>query len=451
VQKNNSGATGGPKEKTQGATQPLSQPVIVAPPSTNTGENKTADQPATSEADRSKPATGNGSDRLNRDAAVENSVAERNAASLQNGSAASPGAIRNNHKSGLSLDGSRAGITNNDPFNTNYARNGINYRLGEKTNSNAASNEPPAGNKTTGEENSFEFIEPYHSNVLTGVTFPFAPAKPTSSFSLTDKQLTAGNHTSQFKNIIICPSNRNTWNTDLFVEAYASPDLASRSISAVSATPQYLARKDSSSSMQVGYSAGLRFVKPITENILLKAGIQYTQMNEKFVYRTENEIKTTTVVTVRTIVRAPGDTVIISDTSVVQQVGFKNNTVKNRYRSFDIPVTIGYQFGNEDLKFGVNAGVIFNISSWYQGVLLDSSLNTVPLTKANNSVYKTNIGLGIYAGFSIIKRLSDDMHVFAEPYFRYNLSNMTTPQASYNQKFSLGGISLGLRFNLNRQ
>ena len=204
--------------------------------------------------------------------------------------------------------------------------------------------------------------------------------------------------------------------------------------------------------MRVGFTAGIRLVKPITDNILVKAGVQYSQMNQKYVYRTENEVKTITVVSVRTIIRAPGDTVIVRDTSILQQIGYKNNTVINRFRSFDIPVTVGYQFGGEDLKIGINAGVIFNVSSWYQGVLLDSSLATVPIPKGNpNMVYKSNIGLGLYGGISIVKKLSDDLHIFAEPYIRYNLSNMTTPQASYSQKFSLGGISVGLRFNLNRQ
>ncbi|MEO7530400.1 MAG: hypothetical protein ABIS69_03280 [Sediminibacterium sp.] len=266
----------------------------------------------------------------------------------------------------------------------------------------------------------------------------------------TDKQLSTLNHTNQFRSVIICPSDKKG-NRDWLVEVYASPDLAMKSVTNISATPLYMLKKDSSESMQIGYSAGVRLVKPITDNILLKAGIQYSQANQKYVYRTENEVKTTTVVTVRTIIRAPGDTVVVHDTSSVQTIGFKNNTVSNRYRSFDIPVTVGYQFGDDDLKFGINAGVILNLSSWYEGVILDSALATVPLNKNGNGVYKSNIGLGLYGSISVVKRLSEDMHIFFEPYFRYNLSNMTTPQASFKQKLNIGGLSVGLRFNLNRK
>lgn len=300
-------------------------------------------------------------------------------------------------------------------------------------------------------ENNFEWIEPYHSNLLTAVTIPFTMEKNSGMRDLSDKKLSTLNHTNQFKNVIICPSDQKNSNTDWFLEAYTSPDIAFKSVTNNTASQQYLLTKDSSESMQAGYSAGLRLVKPITENVLLKAGLNYSQINQKYVYRTENEVKTTTVITVRTIIRAPGDTVIVNDTSTVQQIGFKNNTVYNHYRSFDIPVTVGYQFGNGDLKFGINAGVIFNVSSWYQGVILDSTLATVALNKSGNGVYKTNLGLGLYAGFSVVKRLSDDLHIFVEPHLRYNLSNMTSPGSAYHQKFSIGGLSLGVRLNLNRK
>lgn len=294
-------------------------------------------------------------------------------------------------------------------------------------------------------------IPPYTQNLLNGEPITGTYSHANQSWQIDNLQLATGNHINKIRNIIICPSDRKNQNTDWFLETYVSPDLAFKSVTNVSATPQYLARKDSSESMRVGYTAGIRLVKPITDNLLVKAGLQYSQANEKYVYRTENEVKTTTVVTERTIIRGPGDTVLVKDTSVLQTIGYRNNTVYNRYRSFDIPVTVGYQFGDDDLKFGINAGVIVNLSSWYQGVILDSSLGTVNLNKSGNSVYKTNIGLGLIGGISVVKRLSDDMHIFFEPYFRFNLSDMTTPQSTFKQRFSVGGLSVGLRFNLNRK
>jgi hypothetical protein len=256
-------------------------------------------------------------------------------------------------------------------------------------------------------------------------------------------------YTNKIKNMIICPPY-SRGNTDWFAEVYVSPDIAFKSVKNVSASQQYMQKKDSSESMQIGYSAGVRIVKPITDNFLLRAGLQYSQVNEKFSYRSENEVRTTTVISVRTIVRSPGDTLRITDTSTVQQTGYKNNTIRNRYRSFDIPVTVGYQFGNDNLKIGLNAGVIFNISSWYQGVVLDSSLAAIPVSKGNTGIYKNSFGLGLYGGISILKPLGENTQLFFEPYFRYNLKSITNNTAPYQQRFSIGGLSIGLRYNLNR-
>lgn len=256
-------------------------------------------------------------------------------------------------------------------------------------------------------------------------------------------------HASSFKNVVICPTDRKMRNPDWDLEVYISPDMAFKTISNNTATAQFLSRKDSSESMRPGFSAGFRIVKPLNDYLSLKTGLQYSQINERFTYKTENETRTTTVVTVRSIVRAPGDTLIVRDTSSLTQVGFKTNTVKNRFRSLDIPVLASVQFGNDNLKWGITAGAIVNISSWYEGVLLDSSLAAVGIGKDNGMMYKKNIGLGLYAGFNVTKRINYNTQIFFEPYLRYNLSNMTSPGTPFNQKFSIGGLAMGLRFNLN--
>lgn len=322
--------------------------------------------------------------------------------------------------------------------------NGIDITTG---NYNAATH--TANQAVTGELQSLEPLnavpELYIPTYSAQATIPISLDKYTLA-DLTNKHLSAGSR--KFKSVIICPSDKG--HTDWYIEPYLAGNFGIKSVSNVSATPLYMLKKDSSERSGIGFSAGVRVVKPITDNFLVKAGLQFTQANEKYVYRTENEVKTTTVVTVRTIIRAPGDTVIVNDTSVLQTAGFKTNSVGNRYRSIDVPVTVGYEFGDDDLRFGINAGVVFNLTTWYQGMVLDASLANVPLNKSGNGIYKTNLGLGLTGSVSIVKKLSEGMHAFAEPYFRYNLSDMSTQQSGFKQRLSLGGLAVGLRFNLNR-
>lgn len=301
--------------------------------------------------------------------------------------------------------------------------------------------------------NAEDQIPDYISHHLNGNTIQLTNQSSYQQLGMVNKQLSANAHDKKFKTIIICPTVRgksSSFNTDWGMEVFASPDYAFKSISNINATSQYLNSKDSSEQMQVGYSAGIRLVKPLNDHFLLKTGLQYSQINQRFVYRNENEIKVTTVITARTIIRSPGDTVLVSDTSVLQTIGYSVKNVKNRYRSIDIPLTLGYEFGNDDIRIGINAGVIFNVSSWYQGEMLDTAYQPVSISKASNSLFKTNIGMGLYSSISIQKRISENTHLFFEPYFRYNLKNMTNDLSPYSQRFQVGGLAIGLRFNLNR-
>jgi hypothetical protein len=293
-----------------------------------------------------------------------------------------------------------------------------------------------------------EAIESYETSLKAGN----ALIKQKRNLSaLFNREMTTKNHASSFKNVVICPTDRKIRNTDWDLEVFVSPDMPFKTVTNNTASPQLLSRKDSSESLKLGFSAGFRIVKPLNDHFAIKTGLQYSQINEHFTYRTENETRTTTVVTVRAIIRAPGDTLLVRDTSTLTQIGYKTNTVKNRFRSLDIPVLACYQFGNDDLSIGLTAGVIVNLSSWYQGVILDSSLTAVPLSKETNMVYKSNIGLGLYAGLTVSKRINYATQLFFEPYLRYNLSNMTNPEAAFNQRFSIGGLAMGLRFNLNKR
>jgi len=254
---------------------------------------------------------------------------------------------------------------------------------------------------------------------------------------------------------INCPTVRSKtkwddFNKDWYADTYISPDYSLQTVNNISASQQYLNQKDSAERMQIGFTAGVRLVKPLNNHLQLTTGLQYSQINQKYIYRSENEIKLTTVVTVRTIIRAPGDTVVVRDTSIVQNIGFKNKVEKNRFRSIDIPILLGYQFGRGSVKVGVNAGVILNVSSWYEGVMLDSSLAVVPVQKGSQ-VYKSKLGMGLYAGINVTKELSDDMQLFVEPYYKHSIDNITSGSMPYQQKFGTAGVLMGVRWSLNRK
>lgn len=247
-----------------------------------------------------------------------------------------------------------------------------------------------------------------------------------------------------------CPNYKPaTW----YLEAYGSADYTMKNVFAYGVSDTYLQRIDSTTKMNGGFTFGLRISKTINDNFLIKSGLQYTQRNEQFTSKSDSIITTTSVVTVRTIVRGGGlsDTTV-RDTATVQQIGYRKRVTNNHYKSLEIPLLLSYENGNDKWHYAINGGIIANLTSWYQGETLDTSFQLVPLSaKSTNGFYTSNLNLSLYAGISIIRNISERFDIFAEPYFRYGISNTNTSVAGYSQRFNAAGLTLGLRFKLNNK
>lgn len=251
---------------------------------------------------------------------------------------------------------------------------------------------------------------------------------------------------------IDCPPAGQKPRNDFYVEGYLSPDFSFKKYNN-QALPQHFGMlKDSTESQMLGFTAGLRVSKSISEHWLIKAGLQYSQINERFKFRSEGETRITTVITIRQVVRLPGDTVYVSDTSTVRQTGYRVMQGTNTYKNFDLPVLFSYEFGHKEsgLKYAVTAGPIFNLTTKSSGNIVTKDYRAEAFDNKHNKVYKNNWGMSFYTGISIIKNVSPKLDVFAEPYYRFRLSNMANYSAGFKQKFNTAGISFGLRYNLNK-
>jgi hypothetical protein len=249
-----------------------------------------------------------------------------------------------------------------------------------------------------------------------------------------------------------CPSANGTQRNDWYLELYGSPDYTMKSLSGNGLSSAYLQKKDSAEKMAGGFTVGARIAKNVGDHFILKAGVQYSQLNEKFSLRTESERRTTVVIVTRTIIRPQGDTTF-NDTTTVTQIGYSVRKNVNSYKNIEIPIGVGYEFGDvkDKWKLAVNGGVILNVTSWYTGETLDTSYNIVSVSsKGNNGFYTKKTGLSLYGSVSLIHNINDKLDVFAEPYFRVGLVGMTS-NMGFSQKFNAAGLTLGVRMKLNKK
>jgi len=225
-----------------------------------------------------------------------------------------------------------------------------------------------------------------------------------------------------------------------YFSIYGGPDFVFRSLTDTGNSAYLQARKESSK-VSFAYSAGVSYTKVFNNSMSLRAGINYGQINEKFTFAQGH------LVQVIYIIDANGDTTGSYTTS-----GTRYKTTHNKYRSIDVPLTVGYEIGNGRLHANVNAGVVVNVYSWQKGEVLDTSFQPVTITTGKGSSpyqFKTNAGLGVTGGVAVYYKLNDNVHLMAEPYFRYNLKQMNKDALTIKQKYNTVGVRVGLRVDLH--
>ncbi len=251
-----------------------------------------------------------------------------------------------------------------------------------------------------------------------------------------------------------CPSvEDNAAGNKRYFDVYAGPDLGMRSFSGFTSdtgSANYLQKRKETARFSSAFSAGIRYTRVFNNGMSLRTGVNYSQINEKFKYINQNDIRYILVITPRQVI-INGTPTTVFDTLRYTETGTRIRTTYNRYRSVDIPLQLGYEFGNGRLHTNISAGAIINVYSWQKGDVLDSAYQPVSITTGKGSSaygFKTNIGVGFLGSVSLYYKLNSRLHLLAEPYLRYNLKPMSRDNQSFTQKYNTAGLRLGVRWDL---
>jgi hypothetical protein len=238
---------------------------------------------------------------------------------------------------------------------------------------------------------------------------------------------------------IPCPeAEENAAGNKRYIEIYGGPDYIFKSYTDTGNT--YIAQRKASTGIHYAFSAGVRYTKVFGSGMSFRTGLNYSQINERFI--AFNGFVLERFVQVNSI----GDTIANYTTATVQ---YKKST--NVYRTIDIPIQAGFEFGNGRLHTNLSAGALINISSKQTGSAIEPNGNVIDLSSAKTNSkyqYKSNVGVSFLGSISVYYKLSEKLHVMAEPYIRYSLSPMTKSEITFSQKFHTAGLRLGLRWDL---
>jgi hypothetical protein len=146
------------------------------------------------------------------------------------------------------------------------------------------------------------------------------------------------------------------------------------------------------------YTTGLRFSKQFGPHFSAKIGLQYSSLGEKA--KTDSD------------------------------------ALHVRLTTLDVPLLAGYETNIGGLATTFTGGIIFNIHSW----------NTLGSNFTTRDIYKENTGLSLYLGLNFVQPLNKKFSLFAEPYIRYRLSDITNYPMLFDKRMNSAGILLGLRY-----
>ncbi|MBK8710665.1 MAG: hypothetical protein IPL97_02095 [Niastella sp.] len=238
---------------------------------------------------------------------------------------------------------------------------------------------------------------------------------------------------------IPCPvAEKNAAANKKYFEFYAGPDFVFRNFSDTG--NGYIQTRKTSSQIKSAFSAGIRYTRVFNNGMSVRGGINVRQINESFHY------KQGTISQVIFIIDNNGDT---TGSYISQSTRYK--TYPNRYRSIDIPISVGYEMGNGRFHANLNIGAVINILNSQKGYVVDEYNNIIELSnsKKNNIYsYKTKTGLGFIGAASVYYKLNENLHLMAEPYFKYSFNSITKEQISLEQRNQVAGLKLGLRMDL---
>jgi flagellar basal body-associated protein FliL len=227
----------------------------------------------------------------------------------------------------------------------------------------------------------------------------------------------------------------------LFGMGYIDRSLSS-SLSTTAAMSSLTARESSESPLEE-ISTTLQLSIPLTKNIYLKMGIDYSQINEKMMYSEEvsEQIILEDRIT-KIIIDSEGFEFNERGPVEATQISNNNFTYYNRYKSIDVPLIIGYTIPNNKWNLGLEAGIIWNSNLSFSGAILEDN-NTVA---ENEGLFKSRTGIKYTGGISISYQLTDRWKWRLNPSYVFGAKQINTINNPVNQKYNILRVQTGLSY-----
>ncbi len=238
-----------------------------------------------------------------------------------------------------------------------------------------------------------------------------------------------------------------------FVEIFYSPDYANRTLQQNNDDANYLKLRKNTEQFIYAHSYGIRIGRKINNNIQIKTGMDYTDVQYQLTYGYfPGQVPLPAglkIDSITGIVIDPLNNGIVTNTDTIvanyELVG--QNSVENRYRFYNIPVMIGYTVGKNRMKLEACVGGFINVASAQKGsIISDDRITRINLEEDKvRTPYKSSVGVGLCAEVLMTYSIRKNVKFILGPHSKYYIGKLNKSNAPLNEKLFNAGLLTGFR------
>ncbi|HMR88573.1 MAG TPA: hypothetical protein PKD51_10480 [Saprospiraceae bacterium] len=177
--------------------------------------------------------------------------------------------------------------------------------------------------------------------------------------------------------------------------------------------------------------------------LYLKAGLSYARLTEKMQLDYSYTKLDTSRGIISVTVSQTGDTVTTIIGDIVTEKTLSGKKVAHHsFSLYDIPIAIGYEKKMGPWSFGIEGGVMLNLSMQASGSTLFSDTSFVSVDASPNQ-YRTNVGLSYFGGLNVGRDFHRIGRIYLAARARFIPATFTTDAQRFRQSYNFAGLHLG--------
>ena len=211
-------------------------------------------------------------------------------------------------------------------------------------------------------------------------------------------------------------------------------------------------RKATEKTME-SYTAGMFYSVATRKGLVIKTGLDYRQINEKF-FLSYSEKKTELVNGVVAV------TVDQSGNTVGQTLGVKevttttiySNTAYNNFRFINVPIGAGYRHEAQKSRWEITGGLDFNL--YFSAVGTIYNLNNTPAaigTGGSGSAFRQNAGTGLWLSYAYDRKWTEHLRWQVSANFQTPLKPVSGREYPLVQRYYNIGLQAGLLYQFAKK